>query len=348
MIILMREGCLKREVGEVLAALRSHGLAPRMISPAPRTVIAVVEDIDRPLVDELSERCRAFPGVQGIEKFGRSWKLASRSFRPDRTVVSVGPVNIGRATPAVIAGPCAVESRESILGIAKDVAVSGASLLRGGAFKPRSSPYSFRGLREEGLRYLAEASRVTGLPVVTEVLAPEDVALVAQYADVLQIGARNMQNFALLEAVGDVDRPILLKRGLMATVKELLLSAEYILARGNSQVILCERGIRTFEPETRNTLDISAVPVLRQLSHLPVVVDPSHAVGKRELVVPVALAAVAAGADGLLVEVHPDPDRAVSDGRQSLTIDGFGQLMTLFNRVAQAVHGAFTEELQCA
>jgi 3-deoxy-7-phosphoheptulonate synthase len=245
-----------------------------------------------------------------------------------------------------MAGPCAVESRESIIEIAQAVKEYGGGFLRGGAFKPRTSPYSFRGLEEEGLSYLAEASRITGLPVVTEVLAPDDVPLIAKYADILQIGTRNMQNFALLEAVGELDKPVFLKRGMMATVKELLLSAEYILAKGNSQVILCERGIRTFEKETRNTLDISAVPLLKQLSHLPVVVDPSHAVGKRELVPAVALAAVAAGADGLMIEIHPNPDEAVSDGRQSLNLEAFGALMRNINLVAEAVKGAYNGDLR--
>lgn len=239
-----------------------------------------------------------------------------------------------------MAGPCAVESREGIIHIAEAVRKAGAGFLRGGAFKPRTSPYSFRGLGEEGLRYLAEASQLTGLPVITEALSAEDVPLVARYADVIQIGARNMQNYALLEAAGEQDKPVFLKRGLMATVKELLLAAEYILAKGNPQVILCERGIRTFEPETRHTLDISAVPLLKQLSHLPVVVDPSHAAGKRELVPALALAAVAAGADGLMIEVHPSPDQALSDGRQSLDLEAFGRLMKAVGLVAAAVRQA--------
>ena len=285
----------------------------------------------------------AMPGVEGIEPFGASWKLASRNFRNERTAIQIRGQAIGDGGVAVIAGPCAVESRPGIIGIARAVQAAGANFLRGGAFKPRTSPYSFRGLGQEGLEYLAEASRETGLPVVTEVLTPEDVSLVAEFADILQIGARNMQNFALLEAVGEIDNPVFLKRGMMATVKELLLSAEYILAKGNPQVILCERGIRTFESETRNTLDISAVPLLKQLSHLPVVVDPSHAVGKRELVPALALAAVAAGADGLMIEVHPDPETAMSDGRQSLYLGDFSLLMDRVARVAEAVGGIYAE-----
>ncbi|MBU2549872.1 MAG: 3-deoxy-7-phosphoheptulonate synthase [Proteobacteria bacterium] len=344
MVILMASDVRKADVARVLAALRDQGHDPRIISTAPSTVIGVVEEMDRARVEALKEIVSSMPGVEGIEPFGASWKLASRNFRGEATVIQVGRQTIGLGPPVVIAGPCAVESREGLIEIARAVKDAGASFLRGGAFKPRSSPYSFRGLAEEGLRHLAEASRLTGLPVVTEVLTPEAVPLVAEYADVLQIGTRNMQNFALLEAVGETDRPVLLKRGLMATVKELLLSAEYILAKGNPQVILCERGIRTFEPETRNTLDISAVPLLKQLSHLPVVVDPSHAVGKRELVPAVALAAVAAGADGLMIEVHSDPDRALSDGRQSMTLDAFARLMSAIHYVARAVNGYYTEE----
>jgi 3-deoxy-7-phosphoheptulonate synthase len=341
MIIVMKEDCPKKQVGEVLAALGRKGLKPRIISPDPRIVLGVVEDIDRGLVDELTRLVTPMEGVEGIETFGTSWKLASLSFRRDRTTIRVGTHVVGNGGVSVIAGPCAVESREGIIDIAREVKAQGATFLRGGAFKPRSSPYSFRGLGEEGLKHLAEASSLTGLPVVTEVLTPEHVEVVAEYADVLQIGARNMQNFALLDAVGKQDKPVFLKRGLMATVKELLLSAEYILAGGNSQVILCERGIRTFENETRNTLDISAVPLLKQLSHLPVIVDPSHAVGKRALVGPVALAAVAAGADGLMIEVHPKPEEALSDGPQSLTLEDFGALMKLVNKVAGAVEGAY-------
>jgi 3-deoxy-7-phosphoheptulonate synthase len=341
MVIIMKEDCQKKEVGEVLAALRARGIEPRMISPAPNVIIGVVEDVDVSLVAELKEIVFQMGGVEGIETFGTSWKLVSRDFRSERTTIEVGSRVIGGKDLAIMAGPCAVESRESIIEIAKGVKAAGATFLRGGAFKPRTSPYSFRGLREEGLKYMVEASRLTGLPIVTEVVSPEDVPLVARYADILQIGARNMQNFALLEAVGELDKPVFLKRGLMATVKELLLSAEYILAKGNSRVILCERGIRTFEKETRNTLDISAVPLLKQFSHLPVVVDPSHAVGKSELVGAVALAAVAAGADGLMIEVHPDPANALSDGRQSLTMESFAALMPLVIKVSEAVSGAY-------
>ena len=345
MVILMQKDCRKKEIGHVLAVLRERGFEPRIISPAARVVIGLVEEMDQSTVAETRESIAGLPGVEGIEEFGASWKLASLGFRGQRSLVRVRGQIIGDGRVAVMAGPCAVESREEIIAIAQAIAERGGNFLRGGAFKPRTSPYSFRGLGEEGLKYLAEASQMTGLPVVTEVLRAEDVGLVARYADILQIGARNMQNFALLEAVGEQDKPVFLKRGLMATVKELLLSAEYILARGNLQVILCERGIRTFEPETRNTLDISAVPLLKQLSHLPVVVDPSHAAGKRELVPALALGAVAAGADGIMVEVHPNPDKAFSDGRQSLTVEAFGRLMQFIAPVAQAASGAYAENV---
>lgn len=341
MVIIMSDESSKREVGRVLAFLTDQGRRPRMISPTGRVVIGLVEEMDRAEMDRIRGGLAGFEGVESIEEFGASYKLASLEHHGRRTEIRVkGRLIGGEGPPAVIAGPCAVESRQAIIDIARRIADAGGGFLRGGAFKPRTSPYSFRGLGEEGLRYLAQASEMTGLPVVTEVLRAEDVDLVARYADVLQIGARNMQNFALLEAVGDQDRPVLLKRGLMATVKELLLSAEYILARGNSQVILCERGIRTFEPETRNTLDISAVPLLKQHSHLPVVVDPSHAAGKRELVPALALASVAAGADGIMVEVHQDPDNAQSDGRQSLTVAGFRRMMAQLGPVGEAVRGA--------
>lgn len=340
MVIVMSEACKKSQVAEVLAAMRAHGINPRIISPSPRVILGVVEEMEGKLVGELMESISQMGGVEGIETFDTSWKLVSYSFRQKRSTVTAGKQVIGGEKVVVIAGPCAVESRESIFEIAQAVKSYGASLLRGGAFKPRTSPYAFRGLGEEGLSYLAEASRLTGLPVVTEVLTPENVPLVARYADILQIGARNMQNFALLEAVGDQDKPVLLKRGMMATIKELLLSAEYILAKGNTQVILCERGIRTFETETRNTLDISAVPLLKVLSHLPVVVDPSHAAGRSELVPALALAAVASGADGVMVEVHSNPSAALSDGRQSLTLEAFGDLMATLGRVAEAARSS--------
>ncbi len=337
MVISMERDCPKAAVGRVIARLRRLGLEPCIISPHPRVVLGVVQEMSPPLVEKARRALEGMAGVAEIADFQSSWKLAAKSFRNVPTTVRLGAARTGDGGVLVLAGPCAVESRQGYLEIARRLASAGAGALRGGAFKPRTSPYSFRGLGEEGLRIMAEAREQTGLPIVTEVLSPREVELVARYADALQIGTRNMQNFALLEAVGELDKPVVLKRGMMATIKELLLSAEYILARGNWQVILCERGIRTFEPETRNTLDISAVPVLKQYTHLPVMVDPSHAAGKRELVPALARAALAAGADAIMVEVHPDPDQALSDGRQSLTPEQFQTLMQELNGLAGAL-----------
>ncbi len=347
MIIAMKEGCRKAQVGQVIEALKELSLQPRIISPDPRVVLGVVEEINRSQADGIRERVQHMDGVDEVGDFESSWKLVSGSFRSGPTVIPLGRRQVGGGELLVMAGPCAVESRQGYLEAARALAPLGVGALRGGAFKPRTSPYSFRGLGEEGLKIMAEAREQTGLPIVTEVLTPADVELVASYADVLQIGARNMQNFALLEAAGDADRPVLLKRGLMATIKELLLSAEYVLARGNEQVMLCERGVRTFETATRNTLDISAVAVLKASSHLPVVVDPSHAAGKRELVPSMALAAAASGADALLIEAHPRPDQALSDGAQSLTMEGMAELMQGLARVATAV-GKRLEVPACA
>jgi 3-deoxy-7-phosphoheptulonate synthase len=278
------------------------------------------------------------PGVAEVVPVSRPFKLASREVIPEDTVVHVNGVAVGGASGlAVMAGPCSVESRDQTLATARAVRAAGATILRGGAFKPRSSPYAFRGLGVDGLELLAEARAETGLAIVTEVLTPGDVDAVARVADCLQIGARNMQNYALLDAVGEQSKPVLLKRGMSATIEEFLLSAEYVLARGNRNVILCERGIRTFEKYTRNTFDVNAIPLLKRLTHLPVVADPSHGTGKWYLVAPVALAAVAAGADGLLIEVHPSPDHALSDGFQSLTFDNFAALMLKVAAVASAV-----------
>ncbi|HTY59513.1 MAG TPA: 3-deoxy-7-phosphoheptulonate synthase, partial [Bacteroidota bacterium] len=272
-------------------------------------------------------------GVESVVPILKPYKLASTDWKPERTVIRLGKqgdpgsVTIGNNHFLVMAGPCSVESREQILSVADAVKKSGAKVLRGGAFKPRSSPYSFQGLEEEGLRLLAEAREKSGLFIITEVITPTDVPLVAEYADILQIGARNMQNFALLKEVGKVRKPVLLKRGMANTVKDLLLSAEYIMSQGNYEVILCERGIRTFEDYTRNTCDLSAVPAVHETSHLPIIVDPSHGTGVRSLVTPLAKAAVAAGADGLIIEVHPKPEEAFSDGAQSLTPAAFEELM---------------------
>jgi 3-deoxy-7-phosphoheptulonate synthase len=275
--------------------------------------------------------------VESVVPILNPFKLAGREFRAEKTVVSVGDVKIGGTEVVVLAGPCSVESREQLMSVAKHVSAAGARILRGGAFKPRTSPYSFQGLAEEGLKLLAEAREETGLLVVTEVLSEHDVPLVAQYADILQVGARNMQNYALLKSVGQLRKPVFLKRGMMATVREFLMSAEYLLSNGNYDVILCERGIRTFETETRSTLDLNAVPVINSLSHLPVVVDPSHGTGRWDLVIPMSKAAIAAGADGVMVEVHCKPADAFSDGYQSLTCENFAKLMSELAPVAQAV-----------
>jgi 3-deoxy-7-phosphoheptulonate synthase len=273
------------------------------------------------------ESLEAMPQVEKAVRISAPYKFVSKEFRPHKTEISVGGTTIGGDDFVVMAGPCSVESEKQILESAEIVAKHGAKLLRGGAFKPRTSPYDFQGLEEEGLKLLAKAREVTGLGIITEVMSDRDVDMVADYADIMQIGARNMQNFALLKSLGRCGRPVLLKRGLSATIKELLMSAEYLVAHGNSSVLLCERGIRTFETATRNTCDISAVPVLNELSHLPVILDPSHAVGKRSLVPAISRAAVAVGADGLIVEVHPCPEKAVSDGAQSLTVPQFRNMM---------------------
>jgi len=275
--------------------------------------------------------------VEKTVRVMQPFKVASRDFAQEDTVIQVNGVSIGGEQLVVMAGPCSVESREQILETAHAVKEAGAHILRGGAFKPRTSPYSFQGLGEEGLRYLAEAREATGLPIITEVMSPDDVALIGEYTDIFQVGARNMQNYSLLKALGKQEKPVFLKRGLSGTIQELLMSAEYVLSQGNMQVMVCERGIRTFEPATRNTFDINAIPLLQELSHLPVIADPAHGTGKWSLVGPVAKAAVAAGADGLMIEVHPDPAKAWSDGAQSLTIDRFAKLMDELRVIAQAV-----------
>ena len=329
----MKQGATRVQIVNVTARIEQLGCQAHISEGQERTIIGIVGN-GRPLDQEQIER---MDGVERTMPVLRPFKLASRDFHPQDTVVPINGVTVGGKQLVIMAGPCAVESRDGLLEVAQAVKNAGAQMLRGGAFKPRTSPYSFQGLGEEGLRLLAAAREQTGLPVVTEVMAPEQVPLVTTYADILQIGTRSMQNYALLHAVGEAQRPVLLKRGLMSTVEELLMAAEYILSHGNHRVMLCERGIRTFEKYTRNTLDISAVPLLKQLSHLPVVVDPSHGTGKWELVAPVAKAAVAAGADGLLIEVHPHPQEALSDGAQSLKPETFAQLMVELRAVAQAV-----------
>ncbi|MFL5398619.1 MAG: 3-deoxy-7-phosphoheptulonate synthase [Myxococcales bacterium] len=313
--------------------VRELGFTPHAIEGAGRTAIGITGN--KGPVDP--GHFRLMQGVADCIPVTAPYKLVSREVKHDDTVVDVAGVPIGGREIVVMAGPCAVESEQQILAAARGVRKSGASLLRGGAFKPRTSPYDFQGLREKGLELLEKARSETGLKVVTEVKDTETLPLVAESADLLQIGARNMQNFSLLEAVGDLRKPVLLKRGMSSTIKELLMAAEYIVSRGNKQVVLCERGIRTFETMTRNTLDLNAVPMLKSLSHLPVVVDPSHGIGIRSAVLPMARAAVAAGADGLIIEVHPDPDRALSDGMQSLDLGGFETLMREVSKIASAV-----------
>jgi 3-deoxy-7-phosphoheptulonate synthase len=301
-----------------------------------RTIIGVIGDTSK-VTEEEEDSIRATSGVENVLRILKPYKLASREFRKENTEINVRGVVIGGKRIPVMAGPCAVENRTVLTSIAEKVKAGGALFLRGGAYKPRTSPYSFQGLGEEGLKYLAEAREKTGLPVITEIMDPRDLDVIVEYADIIQIGARNMQNFRLLLEVGSAQKPVLLKRGLSSTIQEWLMSAEYIMSRGNLQVMLCERGIRTFETATRNTLDLSAVPVLKQLTHLPVVVDPSHGVGKRDLVAPMAKAAIAAGADALIIEVHTNPEEAMSDGDQSLKPDQFAQLMQELSPIALAV-----------
>ncbi|NPV87200.1 MAG: 3-deoxy-7-phosphoheptulonate synthase [Anaerolineae bacterium] len=333
MIVVMKHEATQEQVDSVVERIVQMGCQPHTSLGEERSVIGIIGDVRK--INR--EQIEMMDGVEHTLLVSKPFKLASREFHPDDTRVVVNDVTIGNQRVVVMAGPCAVESREQLMETAAAVKDAGAHILRGGAFKPRTSPYGFQGLGEEGLRLLAEAREMTGLPVVTEVMDPQMVPLVAAYADILQVGARNMQNFALLHLLGEMGRPVLLKRGLMSTIEELLMAAEYILSHGNAQVILCERGIRTFETYTRNTLDISAVPLLKQLTHLPVIVDPSHGTGKWELVEPLSRAAVAAGADGLIIEVHPHPEQALSDGAQSLKPAKFSTLINSVRSVAAAV-----------
>jgi 3-deoxy-7-phosphoheptulonate synthase len=324
MIIVMKPGATKAQFNHVVEKIKEYGFQPHPIVGTERTVIGCIGD-ERGKTQLQSLEVAA--GVESVMPILKPFKLASREMRKEKTVVKIGKLSIGGAQFVVMAGPCSVETREQILKSAEIVKAAGAQMLRGGAFKPRTSPYSFQGLEEEGLKLLAEAREKTGLPFVTEVITPTDVPLVAKYADMLQIGARNMQNYVLLKEVGKIQRPVLLKRGMSSTLKELLMSAEYIMSQGNYNVVLCERGIRTFEDYTRNTCDLSAVPALKEMSHLPVIVDPSHGTGVRSLIAPVSKAAVAIGADGLIIEVHPNPEEAYSDGAQSLMPKQFDKLM---------------------
>jgi len=333
MIIVLKPHATEAEVAQVIRKIESFGLTAHISKGTERTIIGAIGD-ERVLQEGQLE---AFPFVEKVLPVLKPYKLASREFRPEGSVVNVDGVLVGGRRLVVMAGPCAVEGREGLMETARSVKAAGGHILRGGAYKPRTSPYTFQGLGEEGLKYLAEAKRETGLPIVTELMDTREASVVCEYADLVQIGARNMQNFKLLKEVGSRQKPVLLKRGMSSTVKELLLAAEYIMSEGNYDVILCERGIRTFEDATRNTLDLSIVPLIKQLSHLPVIVDPSHATGKWDLVQPMALAAVAAGADGIMVEVHPRPEEALSDGPQALLPSTFAKLMHDLGTLASAV-----------
>lgn len=335
-IIVLKPTATEEDIRRIVKKLESRGLGVNISKGTERTVIGVIGDTSKIGEDE-EDAIRVMPGIEDVMRILKPYKLASRDFRSEDTTIDIRGNIIGGKKIQVMAGPCAVENKTMIISIAEKVREAGASFLRGGAFKPRTSPYSFQGLGEEGLRYLAEARKKTGLPVVTELMDPRDIEVILKYTDIVQIGTRNMQNFRLLLEVGTCDKPILLKRGFSATIKEWLMSAEYIMSRGNQKIILCERGVRTFETATRNTLDISAIPVLKQLTHLPVVVDPSHGVGKWELVAPMSKAAIAAGADGLLIEVHINPEEALSDGEQSLKPDYFKKLMNELKPIATAV-----------
>ncbi len=333
MIVVMKVGASDKEIAGVVERIEADGFKAHLSQGVERTIIGVVGQI----FPELRDRFEMLPGVDEVILVSKPYKLSSREFHPLDTIVKVGGVTIGEKEIVVMAGPCAVESEQQLLETAKAVKAAGATILRGGAFKPSTSPYQFRGLGQPGLELLAQVKREVGLLVITEVMSPGEVELVASYADILQIGARNMQNFPLLEEAGKTGKPVMLKRGLSATVQEWLLAAEYILAQGNPQLMLCERGIRTFETHTRNTMDLSAIPVIEKVSHLPVIADPSHGTGKWYLVIPMALAAVAAGADGVMVEVHPHPDSALKDGAQSLTFENFQLLMSQLKPVAEAI-----------
>ncbi len=329
MIIVMERLALSAEIEQVSEKLTEKGFQVHLSQGVQRTIIGAIGEG----LQENMDSFLVLPGVEKIVPIVQPFKLASREFKSEPSVVQAGNTIIGDGSVQVIAGPCAVEGRERYLEIAAMVKEGGATMLRGGAFKPRTSPYSFQGLEQEGLEILAEARELTGLPVVTEIVDPRLVDLVAEYADILQVGARNMQNYFLLRELGRIDKPVMLKRGPAATIEEWIMAAEYIISSGNSQVILCERGIRTFEKYTRNTLDLSAVPLIKQLTHLPIIVDPSHGTGKWKLVEPMALAAIAAGCDGLMIEVHQNPSEALSDGPQSLTPENFSKLVAKVRRI---------------
>ena len=333
MIIVLRPKTTAKQIEHIVKKLKEHGVAVHVSKGTERTIIGAIGN--ESVISELP--LAAMPGVEKVMPILKPYKLVSREFRKENSIIKVGKETIGGKKIAIMAGPCAVEGRKRLLAVGDEVKKYGANFIRGGAFKPRTSPYSFQGLGEEGLKYLAECREKTGMPVVTELMDPRDTEVVVKYADVIQIGARNMQNFSLLKEVGLTRTTVLLKRGLSATIKEFLMSAEYIMSQGNHNVVFCERGIRTFETYTRNTLDLSAVPILKKESHLPVVVDPSHGVGIREFVAPMAMAARACGADGIMVEVHQNPEEAFSDGDQSLKPNAFGQMIKELKAIAKVV-----------
>ena len=336
MFVVMRSGATEAEVNGVKGLILAEGLTPFENAGTSRTVIAVVGELGKRR-EQLKQRLEATPGVAQVTPISKPYKLVSREFHPEDTVIRVMDTSIGDGSLTVMAGPCSVESRDQLMETVDFVAEHGATIIRGGAFKPRSSPYSFQGLGVEGLRYLAEARERSGMPVITEVMDPSQVDIVAEYSDILQVGTRNMQNFSLLLACGRASRPVMLKRGFGATIEEWLMAAEYIASAGNPQVILCERGIRTFETTTRNTLDLTAVPLVHHFTHLPVIVDPSHATGKRWLVKPLAIGGIAVGADGIMVEVHPRPDEALSDAEQQLDFAMFASMMAAVTAVHEHV-----------
>ena len=343
MIIVMAPGATPEQIEKVEKPIKKLGYTPHEIAGVERKVIGAVGD----------ERCKdrlqsieTMAGVESVFPILKPYKLASREVKPVNTVIQVDGVSVGSKEIAIIAGPCSVENKDQICTTAKLVKDSGANFLRGGAYKPRTSPYSFQGMEEDGLKLLAEAKEASGLPIVTEIMNPREIELVIKYADVLQVGARNMQNFSLLKELGRINKPILLKRGMMNTIKEFLMSAEYVLSEGNSNVILCERGIRTFETATRNTLDISCIPVLKKETHLPIIIDPSHATGHWEMVESMSRASIAAGADGLIIEVHPDPVKAFSDGPQSLKPSKFSKLMKNLRPFAELMDRTLSDPIK--
>ena len=331
MVVIMNADATQADIEGVIQAIEEKGLEAKVMEGAHQKIVGVIGDKTKLAATPLD----AMHGVETTVAISKSYKLASREFHPAATVVDIRGIKIGDGTPVVMAGPCAVESREQLLETAEIIKEGGAQFIRGGAYKPRTSPYAFQGLEEEGLKYLAEARERTGLAVVTEVTVVEAVDTVAAYADLLQVGARNMQNFGLLRAVGRAGKPVMLKRGLAATIDEWLNAAEYIMNEGNPNVILCERGIRTYETYTRNTFDVSAIPAIKHLSHLPIIADPSHGTGKWRMIKPVSLASIAAGADGLIIEVHPNPARALSDGPQSLTPQNYRNLMASVQKLSR-------------